>query len=142
MRIPLIKPYITEEVKAKVCEVLDSGFLTEGSVTHEFENRVREYVGSQYALAVSNCTVGLELALRAMDIGPEDEVIIPDYTYPATGDAVQIVGAKVVIVDINPETCLMLPRPGECSRSPDKGSHSSLSVRESLGLWAAQGSHR
>lgn len=76
-------------------------------MTEEFTERVREYVGSQYALAVSNCTVGLELALRAMDIGPGDEVIIPDYTYPATGDAVQIVGAKVVIVDIDPETCLI-----------------------------------
>ena len=64
-------------------------------------------MGSQYALPVSNCTVGLELALRAMDIGPGDEVIIPDYTYPATGDAVQIVGAKAVIVDIDPETCLI-----------------------------------
>jgi perosamine synthetase len=107
IKIPLIKPYITEEVKARVCEVLDSGYLTEGHVTDEFKERVREYVGSQYALAVSNCTVGLELALRAMDIGPGDEVIIPDYTYPATGDAVQIVGAKVVIVDIDPETCLV-----------------------------------
>jgi dTDP-4-amino-4,6-dideoxygalactose transaminase len=106
-KIPLIKPYITEEVKARVCEVLDSGYLTEGHVTDEFKEEVREYVGAQYALAVSNCTVGLELALRAMDIGPGDEVIIPDYTYPATGDAVQIVGAKAVIVDIDPETCLV-----------------------------------
>lgn len=76
-------------------------------MTEEFTESVREYVGSQYALAVSNCTVGLELALRAMDIGPGDEVIIPDYTYPATGDAVQIVGAKAVIVDIDPQTCLI-----------------------------------
>ena len=54
-------------------------------MTEEFTEMVRAYVGSQYALAVSNCTVGLELALRALDIGPGDEVIIPDYTYPATG---------------------------------------------------------
>ena len=94
-------------MKARVCEVLDSGYLTEGPVTEEFIEMVRAYVGSQYALAVSNCTVGLEVALRALDIGPGDEVIIPDYTYPATGDAVQIVGAKVVIVDIDPETCLI-----------------------------------
>lgn len=106
-KIPLIKPYITEEVKAKVCEVLDSGFLTEGSVTHEFQNRVRDYVGSQFALAVSNCTVGLEMGLRAMGVGPGDEVIVPDYTYPATADVVQIVGAKIVIVDIDPKTGLI-----------------------------------
>jgi dTDP-4-amino-4,6-dideoxygalactose transaminase len=106
-KIPLIKPHITEEVKAKVCEVLDSGYLTEGPVTAEFVDRVKYYVGSQYALAVSNCTVGLEMALRAMGIGSGDEVIVPDYTYPATGAVVQIVGAKVVIVDIDSETALI-----------------------------------
>jgi dTDP-4-amino-4,6-dideoxygalactose transaminase len=106
-KIPLIKPHITEEVKAKVCEVLDSGYLTEGPVTAEFVDRVKDYVGSQYALAVSNCTVGLEMALRALGIGPGDEVIVPDYTYPATGAVVQIVGAKVVIVDIDSETALI-----------------------------------
>lgn len=106
-KIPLIKPYITEEVKAKVCDVLDSGYLTEGPVTREFEERVRDYVGCRYALAVSNCTVGLEMGLRAMGIGPGDEVIIPDYTYPATADVVQIVGAKIVIVDVDPGTLLV-----------------------------------
>ena len=106
-KIPLIKPYITEEVKAKVCEVLDSGYLTEGPVTKEFEDKVKDYVGCQYALAVANCTVGLEIGLRAMGISAGDEVIVPDYTYPATADVVQIVGAKIVIVDIDPETALI-----------------------------------
>lgn len=106
-KIPLIKPYITEEVKAKVCDVLDSGYLTEGPVTREFEGRVRDYVRCRYALAVSNCTVGLEMGLRAMEIGPGDEVIVPDYTYPATADVVQIVGAEIAIVDIDPETLLV-----------------------------------
>jgi len=106
-KIPLIKPYITEEVKAKVCEVLDSGYLTEGPVTKDFEDKVKDYVGCQYALAVANCTVGLEIGLRAMGISAGDEVIVPDYTYPATADVVQIVGAKIVIVDIDPETALI-----------------------------------
>ena len=106
-KIPLIKPYITEEVKAKVCEVLDSGYLTEGSVTKEFEDTFKDYVASKYALAVCNCTVGLEMALRVLDIGSGDEVIVPDYTYPATADVVQIVGAKTVIVDVDRETMLI-----------------------------------
>ena len=105
--IPLIKPYITEETKAKVCEVLDSGYLTEGQVTQEFEDTFKDYVGSQYALAVCNCTVGLEMALRAVGIGPGDEIIVPDYTYPATADVVHIVGAKIVIVDVDRETMLV-----------------------------------
>ena len=106
-KIPLIKPYITEEVKAKVCEVLDSGYLTEGPVTKEFEENIKNYVGCKYVLALCNCTVGLEMALRTMGIGPGDEVIVPDYTYPATADVIQIVGAKIVIVDVDRETMLI-----------------------------------
>jgi len=106
-KIPLIKPYINHEVKAKVLEVLDSGYLTEGSVTHELEELFRDYVGSRHAIAVTSCTTGLEVALRAVGIGPGDEVIVPDYTYPATAAAVNIVGAKAVIVDVSPETMLI-----------------------------------
>jgi dTDP-4-amino-4,6-dideoxygalactose transaminase len=107
MRIPLIKPYITQEVKDKVWEVLDNGYLTEGAVTKELEDSFKEYVGCKYALAVCNCTVGLEMALRAMGIGPGNEVIVPDYTYPATASVVEIVGAKIVIVDVDPESMLI-----------------------------------
>jgi perosamine synthetase len=106
-RIPLIKPYITDEVKARVWEVLESGHLTEGPVTSEFEEAIRTYIGCKSALAVCNCTVGLEMGLRAMGVGPGDEVIVPDYTYPATALAVQIVGAKIVLVDVDRETMLI-----------------------------------
>ena len=106
-RIPLIKPYLTEEVKAKVCEVLDSGYLTEGPVTAEFEASIKEFIGCRYTFAVCNCTVGLEMGLRAMGIGPGDEVIVPDYTYPATASVVGIVGAEIVIVDVDRETMLI-----------------------------------
>ena len=106
-KIPLIKPYITDEVKAKVCEVLDSGYLTEGPVTRKLEEAVKDYVGCRYAIAATSCTTGLEIALRAIGVGAGDEVIVPDYTYPATANVVQIVGAKSVIVDIDPETMLI-----------------------------------
>ena len=106
-KIPLTKPYITEEVKAGVCEVLDSGYLTEGPVTRALEDAIREFIGCSYAVAVCNCTVGLEMGLRAMGIGPGDEVIVPDYTYPATASVVEIVGAKIVIVDVDKETMLI-----------------------------------
>jgi len=106
-RIPLIKPYITQEIKDKVCEVLDSGHLTEGPVTAEFEDVFKQYVACDHVLAVSSCTAGLEIALRAVGVGPGDEVIVPDYTYPATADVVAIVGAKIVIVDVHPRTMLI-----------------------------------
>jgi len=106
-KIPLIKPYVTQEVKDKVCEVLDSGYLTEGPVTKELEDMFKAYLGCQHALAACNCTVGLEMALRALGIGPGDEVIVPDYTYPATASVVEIVGAKIVVVDVVRETMLI-----------------------------------
>jgi len=106
-KIPLIKPYVTQEVKDKVCEVLDSGYLTEGPVTKELEDMFKDYLGCKHALAACNCTVGLEMALRALGIGPGDEVIVPDYTYPATASVVEIVGAKIVIVDVVRETMLI-----------------------------------
>ncbi len=107
MKIPLTKPYITREIKERVCGVLDSGYLTEGLVTQQFEDSVKNYIGCKFALAVCNCTVGLELALRALDIGPGDEVIVPDYTYPASATVVNIVGATIVLVDIDPQTMLL-----------------------------------
>ena len=76
---------------------MDSGYLTEGPVTREFETVFKNYVGAAHALAVCNCTVGLEVALRALCIGPGDEVIVPDYTYPATASVVDIVGATTVL---------------------------------------------
>lgn len=105
--IPLMKPYITEEVKRKVNEVLDSGMLTEGNVTRELEAQFQAYVGCNRVLAVTSCTTGLEMALRALGVGPGDEVIVPDYTYPATADVVAIVGAKTVIVDVSEKNMLI-----------------------------------
>jgi dTDP-4-amino-4,6-dideoxygalactose transaminase len=106
-KIPLIKPYITDEVKQKVCEVLDNGYLTEGPITKEFEEAFKRYIGCRHAIAVTSCTTGLEMALRAMNIGLGDEVIVPDYTYPATADVVAIVGATTVIVDVTKDTMLI-----------------------------------
>lgn len=107
MKIPLIKPYITQEIKDRVMAVLDSGYLTEGSVTHEFEDVFAKYVNAKHAIAVTSCTTGLEIALRAIGIGPGDEVIVPDYTYPATAAVVAIVGAHCVIVDIDSSNMLI-----------------------------------
>ncbi len=106
-RIPLIKPYITDKLKQRVLDVLDSGYLTEGPVTRELEERLGSFLKSRYCLAATSCTTGLEMALRAVKIGPGDEVIVPAYTYPATAGAVAIVGALPVIVDVDPTSGLM-----------------------------------
>ena len=107
MRIPLTRPYITQEIKDKVCEVLDSGYITEGVVTQEFEQSVGDYIGCEHAIAVTSCTTGLEVALRALGVGHGDEVVVPDYTYPATASVVAIVGADIILVDVDPKTMLV-----------------------------------
>lgn len=106
-RIPLIKPYLPDKVKDRVLQVLDSGFLTEGPVARELEEAFRSYIGCGRAVAFSSCTTGLETALRVLGVGPGDEVIVPDYTYPATAAVAAIVGATAVIVDVDPQTMLV-----------------------------------
>lgn len=117
-RIPLIRPYINNRVKTLVNEVLDSGYLTEGPVTRQFESAVAGYTGARHAVAFTSCTTGLETALRVLGIGSGDEVIVPDFTYPATASAVQIVGATPVIVDVDRDSMLMTPDMAEEAISP------------------------
>ena len=107
MKIPLIKPFINQDIKNRVLDVLDSGYLTEGPVTREFESKLREFIDCKNLIAVTSATTGLEIALRALNIGPGDEVIVPDYTYPATASVVPIVGAKAIIVDVHKEDMLI-----------------------------------
>ena len=103
-RIPLMKPFVNQDVKDKVMEVLDSGYLTEGPMTRSLEQAFKSYLPCRHALAATSATTGLEMALRAFGVGPGDEVIVPDFTYPATADVVAIVGATTVLVDVDPAT--------------------------------------
>lgn len=107
INIPLIKPYIDKDIKDRVISVLDSGYLTEGPVTKEFENKFADYIGCKHAIAVTSCTTGLEVALRVLNIKSGDEVIVPDYTYPATVAVAPIVGGTSVIVDVSKDTMLI-----------------------------------
>lgn len=99
MRIPLIRPYLPSAAKRLVCDVLDSGFLVEGRMTARLEEMTTEFLGASHAIAVDSCTDGLEIALRCLGIGPGDEVITSDYTFPATIQSILLVGATAVVVD-------------------------------------------
>jgi perosamine synthetase len=103
-RIPLARPMTSEEELAEVREVLDSGQLSQGPKTAQFEAMVAELVVAEHALATSSCTTALHLALAAAGIGPGDEVLVPDFTFPATANVVVQCGAKPVLVDIDLET--------------------------------------
>jgi dTDP-4-amino-4,6-dideoxygalactose transaminase len=100
-KIRLIEPQIDQEAIDRVEEVLRSGWLTEGPVTQEFEKLFAAKVGARFGAAVCNCTLALELALRALKLRPDDEVIVPDFTHPATAQAVVWAGAKPVLVDVD-----------------------------------------
>jgi perosamine synthetase len=101
--IRLAKPYITETTIEKVAEVLRSGNLVQGQYVREFEAALEKYLGVEHAIVVSSGTAALHLSLLATGIGPGDEVIVPAFTFPATVNVVEIVGAIPVLVDITLE---------------------------------------
>ncbi|WP_287584692.1 DegT/DnrJ/EryC1/StrS family aminotransferase [Candidatus Borrarchaeum sp.] len=103
-KIPLIRPFIDKEELEAVWKVFQSGYLAKGPTAKLFESEFTEYLGIKHASAVSSCTTALHLALVCLGIGPGDEVIVPDFTYPATGHVVFHVGAKPILVDIDLKT--------------------------------------
>jgi perosamine synthetase len=105
-----MEPWIGDEERSAVGEYLASGgWLTEYERTAEFARMVGNYVGSKHAFIVSNGTVALYAALKALDIGAGDEVIVPAYTMIASANAVVLTGAAPVFVDVNPASlCLDL----------------------------------
>jgi perosamine synthetase len=108
--IPISKPFIGAREKQLVLEALDSGWVSSiGKFIDEFEAGFARYCGTEYALAVSNGTTGLHLALAALGLKPGDEVIIPDLTFVATANAVAYTGATPVLADIDPDTLCIDP---------------------------------
>lgn len=95
---------IGKEIEQEVVEVLRSGSYILGKHNKELEAEISKYVGVKHAIALNSGTDALHLALRALDIGAGDEVISVAFTFVATTEAIGIVGAKPVFVDIDPET--------------------------------------
>jgi len=104
MHVPITKPFLGEEEALAAAEAIRSGWLVQGPRVAAFEEAVAAYVGARYAVATSNCTTALHLALICRGIGPGDEVIVPSFTFIATANAVLYVGATPVFVDIDPRT--------------------------------------
>lgn len=87
-----------------VVELLKGDYLTTGPTVSEFENKVANYVGAKYGVAVSNGTAALHMACHAAGIGPEDEVLVPAITFAASSNCVLYCGGTPVFVDIDPKT--------------------------------------
>ncbi len=102
-------PLTGAEELAAVGEVLESGYLTQGPKVVEFERLVAGYVGADHGFATSSATTGIHLSLHAAGVRPGDEVVIPDFSFPATANAVIQQGAVPVFVDIDLATFNMDP---------------------------------
>jgi len=102
--IAIAKPYLTEEEAQAAYDTILTGWITQGPRVAEFEEKFAAYVGSKYAVAVSNCTTALHLSMIVAGIGKDDEVICPSLSYIATANSITYVGAKPVFAEINPET--------------------------------------
>jgi len=108
--IPISQPSITQKEIDYVTDVIKSGWVSSlGKYNDMFEEKFASYCGTKYAVATSSGTTALHLALVAIGVTAEDEVIIPDLTFVATGSAVKYIGAKVITVDIDEDTLCISP---------------------------------
>ncbi|MBS1932922.1 MAG: DegT/DnrJ/EryC1/StrS family aminotransferase [Bacteroidetes bacterium] len=102
--IPIAKPYLTEEEAKAAHDTILTGWITQGPRVAEFEEKFAAYTEAKFAVAVSNCTTALHLAMIVAGIGPGDEVICPSMSYIATANSIKYTGAKPVFAEIIPET--------------------------------------
>lgn len=102
--LPVARPWIDEREVQAVRRVLESGWLTQGPMVEAFEAEFAQFVRAPYACAVSSCTTALHLALRAVGVGPGDEVITVSHSFIATANSIRYCGGVPVFADIEPGT--------------------------------------
>ncbi len=105
--LPFSRPSIVETEIAAVAEVLRSGWITTGPKNAEFEARFSEYTGCRAAVCVNSATAGMHIALKALGIGPGDEVITPSMTWVSTVNLIVLSGATPVFADVDRETLMV-----------------------------------
>ena len=104
MNIPFSPPDITEAEISEVAEALRSGWITTGPRTKKLEARLAEYLNAKRVCCLNSQTACAEMALRLLGVGTGDEVIVPAYTYTASASVVCHVGAKLVLIDCQPNS--------------------------------------
>lgn len=99
--IPIAKPFLTEEEAKSAYDTILSGWVTQGPRVQEFEEKFASYTGAKYAVALSNCTTALHLAMIVAGVKSGDEVICPSMSYVATANSIKYVGATPVFAEVN-----------------------------------------
>jgi perosamine synthetase len=103
--IPIFEPFLTGNEKKYLMDCIDSTWISsQGKYITEFERSIAAYHGTGFGIATSNCTTALHLALKALGIGQDDEVICPDLTFIAPANMILLSGARLKLIDINPDT--------------------------------------
>ncbi|MBV9592457.1 MAG: aminotransferase class I/II-fold pyridoxal phosphate-dependent enzyme, partial [Actinobacteria bacterium] len=113
MNVSFAKPYLTGNEGDAVAKVIATGWVSQGPKVQAFEAAFAERVGAAAAVAVTNCTTALHLALHGAGVGPGDEVIVPSLSFIATANAVLHCGARPVFADIDPLTYNLDPAAAE-----------------------------
>jgi dTDP-4-amino-4,6-dideoxygalactose transaminase len=111
-------PEPTEDMVKAVAEVIRSGWWGAGVMCERLEERLRKATGAPYAVAVSSGSAALHSILFAAQIGPGDEVVTTPVTYAATAHAIELVGARPVFSEIDPETGNLDPKAAEAAVTP------------------------
>jgi len=116
--LPLTRPLFDEEEIEKVRACLNSGWVTQGPLTKEFETTFARRHQVEHALAVTSCTTALYLAALALGLGPGDEVVVPALTWVTSANCAEYVGARAVLADIDLETFNLDPQAFEAAITP------------------------
>jgi perosamine synthetase len=117
--IALGQPSFDDDELSGLAAVLDSGWVAgQGPVGRAFEADFAALCGAAGALALNNCTAALHLAIKCLSAGPGDEVVVADYTFPATGHAVRYTGAQPVFADVRPDIWTVDPAAVEAAITP------------------------
>src|SRR6266550_1146761 len=104
MSIPITKPFFGEEELRAVQLPLESGWVVQGPYVARFEEMFSAFTGASFSSAATSCTTALHLAVAALGLQPGDEVIVPAFTWVATANVVEYMGAKPVFCDIRLDT--------------------------------------
>jgi dTDP-4-amino-4,6-dideoxygalactose transaminase len=100
---------LREQIQARIAEVIDSARFILGPEVEAFEAALAAHLGTRHVIGVGNGTDAITLALRAMGVGPGDEVVVPSFTFYASAEAIPLTGARPVFCDVDPETFCVTP---------------------------------